>query len=94
LGRYRFPAELGRLPFIRSLRLFGSRARGDFRPRSDINLAVDAFRSHLIDDEESWLSMLRDRNLSVHTYREALAREIYGRLPGYLPRLETLVASL
>ena len=42
LDRYRFPAELGQLPFIRSLRLFGSRARGDHQPRSDIDLAVDA----------------------------------------------------
>lgn len=49
----------------------------------------EAFRVGLIDDEALWLSMLRDRNLSSHTYREALAHEIFARLPGYLRVLKT-----
>lgn len=44
----------------------------------------EAFRVGLIDDEALWLSMLRDRNLSSHTYRERLAQEIFARLPAYL----------
>lgn len=53
----------------------------------------EAFRVGLIDDEASWLAMLRDRNLSSHTYREALAREIFLRLPNHLRVPERLVDS-
>lgn len=53
-----------------------------------------AYRLNLIGDEQVWLSMLRDRNLSVRTYREALAREICGRLPEYVLRLDALVTTL
>jgi len=34
------------------------------------------------------LEMVRDRNLTVHTYHEPLAEEIYGRLRGYLSMME------
>lgn len=54
----------------------------------------EAFRVGLFDDEATWLSMLRDRNLTSHTYREALAREIHGRLPAYLERLDQLVRRI
>lgn len=45
LSQYRFPRELAALPFVDALWLFGSRARGDFRPRSDVDLAVEAPRA-------------------------------------------------
>lgn len=48
-----------------------------------------AFTAGWIDDEELWVRMLKDRNLSSHTYNEALAAEIVARIPGYLPVLET-----
>ncbi|MDX2345565.1 MAG: nucleotidyltransferase domain-containing protein [Legionella sp.] len=35
-----FYAELTALPFVDKVILYGSRARGDFQPRSDIDLAV------------------------------------------------------
>ena len=50
----------------------------------------ESYRVALIDDEAIWLAMLHDRNLSSHTYREALAREIYARLPAYLVVLKHL----
>ena len=53
-----------------------------------------AWRVQLIHDEALWLGMLRDRNLSSHTYREALAREIFGRLPEYLTALKRLADTL
>lgn len=40
LPRYAFIARIGSLPFVDAIRLFGSRARGTHRPRSDIDLAV------------------------------------------------------
>jgi len=41
LGGYGFIGKIARLPFVRSIRLYGSRARGDHSPRSDIDLAVE-----------------------------------------------------
>jgi predicted nucleotidyltransferase len=51
------------LPGVRRVLLFGSRARGDHRPRSDVDLAVDADESpaarlaalDLVDDAETLL---------------------------------------
>ena len=34
--------EIKRFPEVRSALLFGSRARGDFSPQSDIDIAIDA----------------------------------------------------
>ena len=60
-------------------------------PRGCLKLA---FKSGWIADENGWLAMVEDRNRTAHTYDEALAREVYRRLPGYIPLLETLVARL
>jgi nucleotidyltransferase substrate binding protein (TIGR01987 family) len=40
------------------------------------------------------LEMVRDRNLTVHTYNEPLADEIYGRLRGYLGMMEAWVSAI
>lgn len=40
LTDYQFLQQLAALPFVEALYLFGSRARGDGRERSDIDLAV------------------------------------------------------
>jgi nucleotidyltransferase substrate binding protein (TIGR01987 family) len=45
----------------------------------------EAFSAGFINHEEMWISMLKDRNLSSHTYNEDLANEIVGRIPSYLP---------
>ena len=34
----------------------------------------------LIDNPELWLKFLEDRNLTVHTYKEDLAKEIFSRI--------------
>ncbi len=39
-----------------------------------------AFSNGLIEDEGEWLNIIDDRNLSVHTYNESLAEDIYSRL--------------
>ena len=35
-------AEVHRFPEVRAAYLYGSRARGDYSPQSDINIAIDA----------------------------------------------------
>lgn len=47
-----------------------------------------------IEDDELWLTMLDDRALAAHTYNEAIAEEIFGRLPGYRGALAALIGRL
>jgi predicted nucleotidyltransferase len=42
IDSYRFWRDMAELPFVEAIWLYGSRARGDHRPRADIDLAVDA----------------------------------------------------
>ena len=53
-----------------------------------------AYAAHWFDDEAAWLSMLKDRNLTSHTYKEDLALEIYRRLPGHYQAMHTLYTFL
>jgi nucleotidyltransferase substrate binding protein (TIGR01987 family) len=47
----------------------------------------ESFRGNLIDHEHVWLKMLQDRNLSSHTYDEALADRVFQDIKTYLPIL-------
>lgn len=40
----------------------------------------------LIDDPETWLEFLENRNLTVHTYKEELAKQVYARVKEF-PKL-------
>ncbi|WP_456341548.1 HI0074 family nucleotidyltransferase substrate-binding subunit [Thermovibrio sp.] len=62
--------------------------------RSPRGCLKEAFSLGLIDDQDEWLSILNDRNLSVHVYLEELAEEIFERLPSHLKAMETLLAKL
>jgi nucleotidyltransferase substrate binding protein (TIGR01987 family) len=53
-----------------------------------------AFAAGWIDDEVAWLDLLDMRNATSHTYREAVTRNVYGRIKlrtpmirGSLPKL-------
>lgn len=49
LETYRFWREIAALPFVDAVWLYGSRARGNFRQRADIDLAVEAPRADARD---------------------------------------------
>ena len=49
-----------------------------------------AYQSGWIEDEQAWLQMLNDRNLTSHTYREEYALEIYSHLPAHLKNMRVL----
>ena len=54
-----------------------------------------SYEMHLINNEEVWLNMMNDRNLTSHTYKENLAKEIFRRISGlYLPLLEDTYKTL
>ncbi|MBF0180054.1 MAG: nucleotidyltransferase substrate binding protein [Magnetococcales bacterium] len=53
-----------------------------------------AYAAGWINDERLWLGMLQDRNLTSHTYRESLARQIHARIPAYHAAMSQLHALL
>lgn len=52
--------------------------------RSPKECLKEAFKFELVEDDTRWIGMFEDRNLTVHTYDEETAEDVYGRLPGYL----------
>lgn len=54
------------------------------------------FEVHLLNEAETHtaLQAVLDRNLTVHTYNEELAMQIYHRLPAYLPVLQTVYTAI
>ncbi|WPX09831.1 nucleotidyltransferase substrate binding protein [Caldicellulosiruptor danielii] len=51
----------------------------------------EAFSVCLIENQEKWLRMIEDRNLTVHTYDECVAKAIFERIKSdYLPLFEEL----
>ncbi len=75
IQRFEFCIELTWKTLKRCLTIEGIEAN---TPRECIQ---QAYSIHWINDESAWLSMLKDRNLTSHTYKEDLALEIYHRLP-------------
>ncbi|AEY02311.1 nucleotidyltransferase substrate binding protein [Oceanimonas sp. GK1] len=49
-----------------------------------------AYAAHWLQNETEWLSMLKDRNLTSHTYKEEVALDIYQRLPAHLSAMQAL----
>lgn len=84
IQRFEFSLELTWKTLKRALEAEGLEAA---TPRQALQ---KAFAAGWIDEESLWLGMLRDRNLTSHTYREALAVEIHSRLPRYLEKLRAL----
>ena len=54
-----------------------------------------AYADGLIGEEEAWLALLNDRNLTSHLYDDAAAAEIFGHIRStYLALLSALVGRL
>jgi predicted nucleotidyltransferase len=54
LSDYQFLQEIAALDFVDAIYLFGSRARGDNRDRSDIDIAIQCPKA----TQKDWLSIL------------------------------------
>lgn len=54
----------------------------------------EAYQGEMINDEKAWLRMLKDRNMTSHTYNQNLALEIYNNIKKYLPLMESSFESL
>lgn len=53
-----------------------------------------AFQLKLIEHDEKWLRMVKDRNLAAHLYRKEQAEKIYQKLPEYLEMFKNLFQKL
>lgn len=55
----------------------------------------EIYKIGLIDNGETWLDMLNDRNLTSYTYDEETAKQIYLNIVNeYLPELKQFVTSM
>jgi len=54
----------------------------------------EAYLNQLIEHEEIWIAMLHDRNLTSHTYKEALALKIYENIKKHTPFLRKSLNQL
>lgn len=68
-----------------------NQGRDCMSPRSCLR---EAFAMSWLADEVAWLAMLADRNLTSHTYDEALAQAVYSRLRQHLSLLQELKNTL
>jgi nucleotidyltransferase substrate binding protein (TIGR01987 family) len=69
-------------------------ARQGIEANSPKAVLQQAYRLGWLDDEQQWLEVLKDRNLSSHTYKEPLALEIYGRIPAHYAAMRAVFAQL
>ena len=53
-----------------------------------------ARRNEWVSEEPALLDMIDDRNKTSHTYREAMAKEVFENLPRHLPHLRQLHQAL
>ncbi len=88
IQRFEFCVELMWKTLKKLLEAEGKEAK---TPRQALQ---SAYSAEWIDDESQWLDMLKDRNLSSHTYREKLALEIYSRVGGHASAMRKLYEYL
>lgn len=68
---------------------------GIFEKTSPRAVIKEAYIQNLIEDEESWLLMISDRNLTSHVYSEKMAEEISSRIMNiYIDQFDILINSL
>ena len=64
----------------------------------DINNPRDVFREaakqRLIDNIEGWFEFIKKRNLTVHTYNEEYAIEIFESLPKFKTEVQKLIETI
>lgn len=77
IQRFEFTVEL----FWKTVRRL--LARQGIEANSPKAALQQAYRQGWLDDEQRWLDLLTDRNLTSHADREELALEIYRRVPAH-----------
>ncbi len=79
IQRFEFTFEL----FWKTMKTFLNQKGVEVNYPKDV--LKEAYATHFLEDEAVWLGMIKDRNLTSHTYNEALADEIFNRIKRYVP---------
>lgn len=67
----------------------------DVNPQFPRDVIKEAFHYEVIADGDIWLTMLGDRNLTVHTYNETKAAEVEEKIRTlFFPALDRLYRSM
>lgn len=66
------------------------RGKDALGPTASIKTAAEV---EIIDQPREWLSFLKDRNITTHTYREYDAAAIYQKVKHFPPLVDQLIAS-
>ncbi|NDE15163.1 nucleotidyltransferase [bacterium] len=85
---FEFTLELVWKTLKRVLEIYGvevANSRDTFRAAMKINV---------IDAPEVWFKYIELRNLSSHTYKESIAKQIYQELPGFDADVDNVVSKL
>lgn len=88
IQRFEFTIELFWKTFRHLLALEG---RETYSPKESLQAA---YQLGWIQDEQAWLDMLKDRNLTSHTYNETLAEQIVQRIRLYYPEMHRTFQAL
>lgn len=63
-------------------------------PKKSFSVAMENFWIP-IEEESKWLQLIKDRNLTSHTYHEDIAKEVLDRITAnYIPMFESLLNQL
>jgi len=54
----------------------------------------ESFKQGWMENENNWIAILSDRNLTTHTYDEELAKQVYSRLSDYVEVFSYLYKQL
>lgn len=88
IQRFEFSFELGWKAVQQAAR---NQGRDCVSPKSCLR---EAFALGWLEDENAWLAMLSDRNLTSQTYNEELAQAVYGRMRTHASLLKELNRTL
>lgn len=86
IQRFEFTLDLG----WKTLKTFLEETKG-LISTSPKECFREAYRQHLISNDEEWLALVDMRNETVHTYDEATAEKIFRSLPDAIRAFETLL---
>ena len=70
---------------------FSEKGLGVNYPR---DVLQQAYADKFINNEKLWLEMLKDRNLTSHTYDQELADRIFSAIKKYVPEIRESVSVL
>lgn len=70
------------------------REQHEIECNSPLTCFREAYQQKLIENDDFWMTMPKMRNAIVHTYEEALAEDLYAKLPNVLKLFQQLLENL